>query len=149
MEGAALGGEMVVILLVGGLGMVVGLALFGSRMLCAMGVKLCAITPSRGFSIELGAMLVVLLGSRLGIPLSTTHCQVGATVGVAATEGRLSAVNWPAIRRICWGWVFTMVVNGALTAALFAIGLFAIEWDPAQQLPPWLARARTGSAALT
>ncbi|CAN0064289.1 unnamed protein product, partial [Chrysoparadoxa australica] len=71
-----LGADGYWILAIGGIGIVFGLALYGYKIISAIGVKLAKITPSRGFSIELGAALVIIIGSRLGIPLSTTHCQV-------------------------------------------------------------------------
>lgn len=64
------------ILLIGGVGIVIGLATYGYKIIQAIGVKLAKITPSRGFSIELGSALVVVTGSYFELPLSTTHCQV-------------------------------------------------------------------------
>ena len=64
------------ILAIGGVGIGLGLLLFGYQIMRAIGVKLAVITPSRGFAIELGAATVIIIGSYLGLPLSTTHCQV-------------------------------------------------------------------------
>ena len=76
------------ILALGGAGIVVGLATMGYKIMASIGVNLVRVTPSRGFTIEMGAAIVVLIGSRLGLPLSTTHCQVGSTVGVGLLEGK-------------------------------------------------------------
>ena len=73
---------------VGGIGIAVGLYGYGKRITHAIGTKLCSITPSRGVSIELASALVIITGSRLKIPLSTTHCQVGATVGVGSRKSK-------------------------------------------------------------
>lgn len=76
-EGKAdLGDDGYWILALGGLGIVAGLMLYGYKIICAIGVKIAKITPSRGFAIELGAAMMIIIGSRLEIPLSTTHCQV-------------------------------------------------------------------------
>jgi len=81
------GNDMIWILALGGIGIGVGLATYGYKIMKALGVKLTAITPSRGFCIELGAAFVIIFGTTQGWPLSTTHCQVGATVGVGLFEG--------------------------------------------------------------
>ena len=113
---ADVGNDMYWILALGGFGIAVGLATYGYKIMATMGVKLIAITPSRGFCVELGAALVVMYGSSQGWPLSTTHCQVGALVGVGLFEG-CKGVNGYVLFRIVIGWVLTLVVAG-LTAAL-------------------------------
>ncbi len=60
-----------------------------------------------------------------GLPLSTTHCQVGGTVGVGMLEGVSRGVNWPLALRFVGGWLMTLVVAGLLSAALFAQGAYA------------------------
>ncbi|CAN0522792.1 unnamed protein product, partial [Ectocarpus sp. 8 AP-2014] len=94
------------ILALGGFGIVAGLALYGHKIITAIGVKIAKITPSRGFSIEIGAALVMITGTRLGVPLSSTHCQVGATSGVALLEG-LDGLNTRIVLKIIAGWAAT------------------------------------------
>ena len=105
------------ILAIGGLGMVSGLGLMGSRIIKQIGLRLSKITPARGLCIELGAAIVVILGTKYGIPLSTTHCQVGATTGIALLEGR-GGVNWGLFAQVVVGWVMTLVI-AAVGAAIF------------------------------
>jgi len=112
------------ILGLGGVGIVVGLLLYGYKIMQAIGFELTKLSPSRGFSIELGAALVVLTGSRLEIPLSTTHCQVGATVGVGLTEG-FGNVNWSLFGKVVAGWIFTLVFASLLTAAVFSYAVYS------------------------
>lgn len=106
------------ILALGGVGIVVGLATMGYKIMASIGVNLVRVTPSRGFTIEMGAAIVVLLGSRLSLPLSTTHCQVGSTVGVGLLEGK-GGINWKLFIEVFAGWVLTMVVSAGLAAGLF------------------------------
>ena len=113
------------ILAMGGAGIVVGLGLYGYKIITAIGVKLTKITPSRGFSIELGAALVICVGSYLELPLSTTHCQVGATLGVAAFEGVKSGISWPAMAKVAFGWVITLVFCGFISAGLFSFAVYS------------------------
>jgi sodium-dependent phosphate transporter len=112
------------ILGMGGVGIVLGLILYGYNIMQAIGFELTKLSPSRGFSIELGAALVVLTGSRLEIPLSTTHCQVGATVGVGLTEG-VGNVNWWLFARVVFGWVITLLVASLVSAAIFSYAVYA------------------------
>ena len=83
------------------------------------------VTPARGFTIELSSATIVILGSVLSLPLSTTHCQVGATVGVGMLEGAKSGVNWRLFLKVGCAGVFTIVVTGALSGALYAWTVFS------------------------
>ena len=112
------------ILGLGGIGIGFGLVLYGSQILRAIGVKLAVITPSRGFCIEMGSSTVVILGAYYGLPLSTTHCQVGATMGVALLEGAKGFNKW-VIAKTVFGWVFTCVFVGCLAGILTAFGAYA------------------------
>ena len=117
------------ILGMGGLGIALGLALYGYKIIHAIGLKLCKITPSRGVAIELSSAMVIIAGSRLEIPLSTTHCQIGSTVGVAILEDpkKCSGMNWEIIGKTIAGWILTLVVVGGSTAVLTAQGTYAPE----------------------
>ena len=108
------------ILGLGGIGIAVGLYVYGKKITYALGEKLVKITPARGVAIELSSALVIITGSRLNIPLSTTHCQVGATVGVGLLENtkNYSGVNCKVFLKIALGWIITCIVVG-LTSALF------------------------------
>ena len=112
------------ILGLGGVGIGCGLLLYGSQILRAIGVKLAVITPSRGFSIEMGSSIVVILGAFYGLPLSTTHCQIGATMGVALLEGK-RGFNRSVLRRTIFGWIFTCVFVGTLAGLISAFGAYA------------------------
>uniref|UniRef100_A0A6S8CWL2 Phosphate transporter n=1 Tax=Aureoumbra lagunensis TaxID=44058 RepID=A0A6S8CWL2_9STRA len=107
--------DMTWILAIGGVGIVVGLATYGYKIMTAMGVKLAAVTPSRGYCIELGAAFVIIYGTAQGWPLSTTHCQVGATVAVGLFEGS-AGVNGRLLLKTAFGWVITLAIVGSMAA---------------------------------
>ena len=115
------------ILAIGGFGMIVGLAVYGYKIIRAIGVKMCTITPSRGVSIELASATVIIVGSRLGIPLSTTHCQVGATMGVAALEDlkTCKGLNCKIVGKTFLGWILTLIAVGCSSALLVAYSIYA------------------------
>ena len=103
------------ILAIGGVGIAAGLATYGQKIMNAIGVKLTATTLPRGSCIELGA--AVIYGARKGWPLSTTHYQVGAAVGVGFFEESQSTNSW-VLGKTVVGWVITLVVVG-LSAAFW------------------------------
>ena len=115
------------VLALGGFGIIVGLAVYGYKIIRAIGVKLCTITPSRGVSIELASATVIIIGSRLGIPLSTTHCQVGATMGVAALEDlkTCKGMNCKVVGKTFLGWILTLLAVGGSSALFVAFSVYA------------------------
>ena len=115
------------VLALGGFGIMVGLAVYGYKIIRAIGVKLCTITPSRGVSIELASATVIIIGSRLGIPLSTTHCQVGATMGVAALEDlkTCKGMNCKVVGKTFLGWILTLLAVGGSSALFVAFSVYA------------------------
>ena len=115
------------ILGMGGIGIAIGLFVYGKKITYSIGEKLCKITPSRGVAIELSSALVIITGSRLKIPLSTTHCQVGATVGVGLLENAktCSGVNCKILFKTAIGWIATCVIVGGTTALLVAQGVYS------------------------
>ncbi|KAG2491822.1 hypothetical protein HYH03_009779 [Edaphochlamys debaryana] len=112
------------ILVLAGAGMVVGILTYGYNIIRAISVKLSVITPSRGFCIELATSLVVLLASKAGLPISTTHCQVGSTAGMGLMEGT-AGLNWRLLLHFFVGWIFTFFLCAFLSAVIFAIFAFA------------------------
>ena len=105
------------VLLIGGVGIVVGLATFGYRVISTVGTKITELTPSRGFAAELAAATTVVLASGTGIPISTTHTLVGAVLGVGLARG-ISALNLGVIRTIFMSWIITLPA-GAVLAIIF------------------------------
>ena len=92
--------------------------------MASIGVNMVKITPSRGFSIEIGSSLIVLIGSALSYPLSTTHCKVGSTVGVGLVEGK-NGVNWSLLYSVFAGWIVTLVVCAVTTGLIFAFAVYS------------------------
>ncbi|KAF7257365.1 hypothetical protein EG68_05175 [Paragonimus skrjabini miyazakii] len=113
------------ILVYGGVGISVGLWIWGRRVIQTLGEDLTQITPSSGVCIELGSALTVLLASKLGLPVSTTHCQVGSVIFVGRFRSR-SNVNWSIFRNIFIAWVVTVPVACAISALLMYLFTFAI-----------------------
>lgn len=115
------------ILAMGGIGIAIGLLVYGYKIIYTMGEKLCKITPSRGTANELSSALVIIIGSRLKIPLSTTHCQVGATTGVGFLENTkdCSGINCRVCGKTVVGWLVTCIIVAGTTALLTAQGVYS------------------------
>ena len=112
------------ILLIGGFGIVVGLATWGYKIINRMGREITKISPSRGFIIELSAALTVIIASRAEIPVSTTHCQVGSIVGCGLVGG-LKNIKWSLLKNIVISWLVTLPVTGLLSATMFSYGYYS------------------------
>ncbi|MEC7888222.1 MAG: inorganic phosphate transporter [SAR324 cluster bacterium] len=113
------------ILIVGGCGIILGLATLGYRVIQTIGTKITELVPTRGFSAELAAAATVVLASRTGIPVSTTHIAVGAVVGVGLARG-IGALDLRVIGGIFMSWVITLPVGALLSVFFFFFfrGLF-------------------------
>ncbi len=107
-------------LLVGGTGIVIGLATWGYKVIATIGTKITEMTPTRGFSAEFGAALTIILGSKLGLPLSTTHVLVGAVIGVGFARG-IAGLNLGVVRSIGQSWIITLPFCAILSMILFFV----------------------------
>jgi PiT family inorganic phosphate transporter len=106
------------ILALGGAGIVVGLATMGYRVMKTIGTGITQLTPSRGYCATLAAAATVVLASRTGLPVSTTHIAVGAVIGVGLARG-VGAIDLRVIGNIVISWVVTLPVGGILAALFF------------------------------
>jgi len=108
------------ILFVGGVGIVIGLATYGRKVMATVGKKITHLTPSRGFAAELAASMTIVVASSTGMPISTTHTLVGAVLGVGLAKG-LSAINLNVVRGIFTSWVITIPAGAILSIIFFFI----------------------------
>jgi inorganic phosphate transporter, PiT family len=106
------------ILLLGGGGIVIGLALFGAPVMRTIGKRITELTPSRGFAAELAAATTVVVASGTGIPVSTTHTLVGAVLGVGMARG-IAALNLGVLKNIAVSWVVTLPAGAILSMVFF------------------------------
>ncbi len=108
------------VLLLGGFGIVIGLATWGWRVMLTIGKKITELTPTRGFSAEFSAAITILVASRLGLPISTTHTLVGAVLGVGMARG-FTALNMRVLRSIVVSWLITIPVGAIGVIFIFYI----------------------------
>ena len=106
------------ILILGGIGIVLGLVVQGKNVIATVGESIIALVPSTGFCAELATASTILLASRLGLPVSTSHTLVGSIVGIGLWQNR-NSVDWSTIRSIILAWVVTLPAAAILGAIIF------------------------------
>ncbi len=123
------GGDMLVgaksavpgwVLLLGAVGIVVGLATYGWKVIATIGKGITELTPSRGFAAELATATTVVAASALGLPISTTHTLVGAVLGIGIARG-IGALNLGVIGKIFTSWLVTLPVGAGLSILFFLV----------------------------
>jgi len=114
------------ILLLGGVGIVAGLVMYGKKVIATVGSNITELTPSRGFAATLAAATTVVVASGTGLPISTTHTLVGAVLGVGMARG-IAAVNMNVVRTIFMSWVITLPAGAILSIMIFFMlkGIFS------------------------
>ncbi|RKX95469.1 MAG: phosphate permease [Spirochaetes bacterium] len=108
------------VLALGGFGIVLGISTWGYKVIHTIGEKITEVTPTRGFSAELATAFTVLVFSKLGMPISTSHVIVGSVLGVGIAGG-FATVNYKIIKNIIYSWILTIPV-----ALLFSSGIFIL-----------------------
>ncbi len=120
-QGIGLGSEVEVpvwLLALGGIGISIGCMTWGRRVMRTVGSRITNLTNTRGFSVDFGAATTVLIASKLGMPISTSHTVVGAVIGVGLARG-LEAVDLNVIKKIIVSWLLTLPIAAGTSVAIF------------------------------
>ena len=114
------------VLLIGGIGIVIGLATLGYKVIATVGKNITELTPSRGFSAEIAAATTVVLASYTGLPVSTTQILVGAILGVGLARG-IAAIDLRVVGNIFMSWIITLPAGAFLSILFFFMlkGIFS------------------------
>ncbi|MBW2645052.1 MAG: inorganic phosphate transporter [Deltaproteobacteria bacterium] len=119
----SIGGEVAVpvfLLIFGGIGIACGISMWGYRVIETVGTKITTLTNTRGFAVEFGAATTVLIASKLGLPVSTTHAAVGSVIGVGLARG-IEAVNFRIVFKIMLYWVITVPAAAITSMTIYKI----------------------------
>ncbi|KAF2721896.1 phosphate transporter [Polychaeton citri CBS 116435] len=117
------------VLILGGAAISIGLWTYGYNLMRNLGNRITLHSPARGFCMELGAAVTVVLATRLALPVSTTQCIIGATVGVGLCAGDFKAINW---RMVAWaysGWFITLPSTAVISGLLMGFTINAPQWS--------------------
>ncbi|KAJ6069188.1 hypothetical protein N7499_011075 [Penicillium canescens] len=99
----------------------IGLCTYGYNIMKVMGNKITYHSPSRGSSMEMGAAITVLVFSQYSLPVSTSMCITGATVGVGLCNGSFKAVNWQRVGLLLLAWIMTIPIAGTIGGCLMGL----------------------------
>ena len=105
-------------MLLGGVGIVLGLATLGHKVIKTVGEKITKLTPSLGFSANMATASTVVFASYLGFPISTTHTLIGGVIGVGLANSAKD-IDWPSVYRIFASWVITIPIGAVLTILFY------------------------------
>lgn len=115
------------ILILGGFGIVAGLAILGKKVIATIGENIISLQPSSGFCAELATATTILLASRLGLPVSTSHALVGGVVGIGLVQN-LKSIKFQTLQNIAAAWLITVPISAVLSAAIFSIVRLFFAW---------------------
>ncbi|BAZ30975.1 phosphate transporter [Cylindrospermum sp. NIES-4074] len=108
------------ILILGGAGIVGGLAVWGKKVITTIGENIISLQPSSGFCAEIATATTILLASRLGLPVSTSHALVGGVVGIGLVQS-MKSIKFQTLQGIAAAWLITVPISAGLSAAIFSI----------------------------
>ncbi len=114
------------ILILGGLGIVAGLAVQGKQVIATVGENIITLVPSTGFCAEIATATTILLASKIGLPVSTSHALVGSVIGIGLMSAN-QKVRWSTIKSVVLAWVITLPVAAILGATIFSL-LVLLPW---------------------
>ncbi|KAL3480539.1 phosphate transporter [Aspergillus californicus] len=116
------------VLAFGGGAIVLGLMTYGYHLMRNLGNRLTLMSPSRGFCMELSSAMTILMATRLRLPVSTTQCIAGASIGVGLANGDWRCINMRLVAWIYFGWVITVPVTALISGMLMGLILNAPRW---------------------
>jgi PiT family inorganic phosphate transporter len=108
------------IMILGGAGIVAGLAIWGKKVIATIGENIISLQPSSGFCAEIATATTILLASRLGLPVSTSHALVGGVVGIGLVQN-LKSIKFQTLQGIAAAWVITVPISAVISAIIFSI----------------------------
>jgi len=108
------------LLFFGGIGIACGIGMAGHRVMDTLGTKITTLSNTRGFSVDFAAATTVLVASKLGLPVSTTHAAVGGVMGVGLAGG-LEAVNFSIVFKIMIYWILTVPASALTSMIIFKL----------------------------